>query len=77
MEEEQSRHPDDEQLEQYALGVLAARAIPAFEQHVLICHTCQDRMAEMDARVEAIQAEARQIRTEEIQRADKAGGSNF
>jgi anti-sigma factor RsiW len=67
LEKKQWRHLDDEQMEQYALGVLAQEAIPAFEQHLLICYACQDRVAEMDASVEAIQAEARLVRAEETQ----------
>jgi anti-sigma factor ChrR (cupin superfamily) len=75
LEEEYGRHPNDEQMEQYALGGLAQEAIPAFEQHLLICHTCQDRVAFMDASVEAMQAEARQIRVEEMQ--GKANGTSI
>lgn len=77
MEEERRRHLDDEQVEQYALGGLAQEAIPAFEQHLLICHTCQDRVAYMDASVEAMQAEARQIRVEEMQSKGKANGTSI
>ena len=58
-------HPDDEVMEQYALGTLEAGAIPEFEQHLLTCEPCQDRMAAMDAHVQAMQAEAREIRLRE------------
>jgi anti-sigma factor RsiW len=75
LKEEQPRHLDDEQMEQYALGELAPEAIPAFEQHLLICYACQDRMAEMDAGVEAMQAEARLVRAHEMQSKSKAGVS--
>lgn len=74
--EEEGRHPDDEQVEQYALGVLAVEAIPEFEQHLLTCHDCQDRVAEIDARVQALQAEARQVRVE-MPRGGKAGGTSI
>jgi len=57
-------------MEQYALGTLKAEAVPAFEQHLLVCAGCQDRMAEMDANVQAIRAEAREIRLRE--KPDKA-----
>lgn len=66
---ESARHPDDEELEQYALGTLAADAIPGFEQHLLICHACQDRMAEMDAYVQGMRAAARALRA-----GQKSGG---
>jgi anti-sigma factor ChrR (cupin superfamily) len=65
MGEEQGLHPEDAQIEQYALGVLPTGAIPAFEQHLLICHDCQDRVAEMDAEVQGMQAAAREIRAQE------------
>jgi anti-sigma factor ChrR (cupin superfamily) len=63
---QQSHHLDEEKLEQYALGVLAAEALPPFEQHVLICHGCQDRLAEMEASVQGMQAEARQVRAKQM-----------
>ncbi len=68
MEEELNRHPTEEDLEAYALGILPEKRVPGFEQHLLICAGCQDRMAEMDADVQAMQAEARRIRTEEAQK---------
>ena len=68
MGEEQGRHPDDAQIELYSLGVLAAEAIPAFEQHVLTCHGCQDRVAEMDAEVQGMQAAARELRAQEARK---------
>ena len=63
--EEIDRHPGDEDLEQYALGSLPEAAVPALEQHLLVCAACQDRMNETDLRVQAIQAESRAIRPQE------------
>ena len=57
-----SIHPGSEALEEYALGRLPEETIPAFEQHLLICAGCQDRMLETDADVQAFVAEARAIR---------------
>lgn len=78
MAEEQQLHPDDEQVERYALGVLAAQEIPMVEQHLLICGACQDRVEEMDAYVQGMQAAARQLRVEEmakrVQRRPKSAG---
>jgi hypothetical protein len=71
LEKEKGRHLDEKQIEQYALGVLAPEAVPPFEQHVLICHGCQDRVVEMEASVLAMQAEARQVREREMQRDGK------
>jgi anti-sigma factor ChrR (cupin superfamily) len=62
MMQERTGHPDDEELETYALGVLAEDAVPRLEQHLLICHGCQDRMAEMDAYVQGMQGAARELR---------------
>jgi anti-sigma factor ChrR (cupin superfamily) len=73
MMEEQGRHPDDEQVEQYSLGVLPAGAIPEFEQHILICHDCQDRVARMDAEIQGMQAAAREFRAQEVLKRRKAG----
>ena len=72
-EEEQHRHPEDGQVEQYSLGVLSEDAIPAFEQHLLTCHECQDRVAEMDAEVQGMQAAARQLRAQEAAKRGRAG----
>jgi hypothetical protein len=75
MGEEQGRHPDDAQVEQFSLGVLPAEAVPEFEQHLLICHACQDRVAEMDADVQGLQAEARELRAQEALKRGKSGAS--
>jgi anti-sigma factor ChrR (cupin superfamily) len=61
----EKKHPDEGLFERYALGDLLESEVPAFEQHLLICHECQDRMAETDAYVLGMQAAARKIRAEE------------
>ena len=73
--QEPEHHPDDEVIENYALGIIPAEDIAAFEQHLLICAGCQDRMAEMDANVQAMQAEAREIRIKENQRKRMTNGA--
>jgi hypothetical protein len=75
MSDEPGRHPDEGLIEQYSLGVLAAEAIPAFEQHVLVCHDCQDRVAEMDAQVQGMVAAAREERAQEASKRGQAGSS--
>jgi len=75
MQEEQARHPGEEEMEEYALGMLPQRAIPGFEQHLLICHRCQDRMVSINADVQAMQAEARRIRAREAKKR-RAGRSS-
>ena len=76
LDEEKLGHPDDEELERYSLGMLSPEAIPTFEQHVLICHVCQDRVAEMDASVQGMQAEGRQVRVQEMRLRTKSGGTS-
>jgi hypothetical protein len=41
-------HASDEVLEQYSLGKLPEREVETFEEHLLICPACQDRLGEMD-----------------------------
>ena len=77
MREAQGLHPDEEQIEQYALGVLEAVAIPMLEQHLLTCHACQDRVADMDAEIQGIQAAARELRAEDALRRSKVGTCKF
>ncbi len=69
-------HPGEEELEQYSLGTLPEAAIPAIEQHLLICAACQDRTTKIDAQVQGMQAESRAIRSEENKdRKTMRGGS--
>ena len=65
-------------MEAYALGILPGGVVAGFEQHILVCAECQDKMAEMDAAVQAMQAEARAIRLEETKqrRKTKASGGH-
>ena len=49
-------HLREEELEQYAMGTLPSPALRDFELHLLVCHRCQNRMAEMDAFVSAMRA---------------------
>jgi anti-sigma factor ChrR (cupin superfamily) len=71
---DQERHPDDAEIEKYSLGVLDEVAAGELEQHVLICHDCQDRVAEMDAEIQGMRAAAREIRAQEV-RKQSSGGS--
>ena len=42
------RHATDEVLERYAMGRLAEPALAEFEEHLLVCESCQDRLARED-----------------------------
>jgi len=76
LQEEQGRHPDAEQIERFSLGILSEDAIRVFEQHVLICPACQDRVAEMDACLQGLESEAKELRVEEARHRGKTGSSN-
>lgn len=41
-------HPDDEQLEAYALGRLPSAALDLMEEHLLICQDCQEKVELID-----------------------------
>ena len=41
-------------LEQYALGKLTGDRLGQVEEHLLLCETCRDRLAELDADIGAI-----------------------
>jgi len=49
-----TEHPEEERLEQYALGKLAGDQLGQVEEHLLVCETCRDRLAELDADIRAI-----------------------
>jgi hypothetical protein len=57
-----SEHSSEENLEHYSLGTLSESETEVFEEHLLICPSCQDRLTEMDAYVQAAQAAARKLR---------------
>ena len=76
MDEQHGRHPDDDQMEEYSLGLLSPTEIPGFEQHVMGCPNCQDRVAEMDAHVQGMQAAAKELRAQEVRKRSRAGGCN-
>jgi hypothetical protein len=47
-----------EMLEIYALGHMNERACARLEEHLLVCHRCQDRLAEMDEYIRAARTAA-------------------
>ena len=60
MPSERDRHPEEEELERYALGTLADAEAGAVEEHLLTCEDCRQRLAETDDYVQALrQAAAR------------------
>ncbi len=57
------RHAADATLEQYSLGMLSEREAAEVEEHVLICPSCQERLAETDAYVDAMRQAALKLGT--------------
>ncbi len=55
-------HPSEEDLERYAMGLLAEADVEAFEEHLLICPACQDQLAQTDEFVKAMRAAAQRLR---------------
>jgi hypothetical protein len=43
------RHATDEALERYSMGRLAGPELAGFEEHLLVCESCQDRLAHEDS----------------------------
>jgi hypothetical protein len=49
-------HIEEELLERYSLGKLGEDECASLEEHLLVCHSCQDRLAETDEFVRTIRA---------------------
>lgn len=64
-----SIHADGEELEQYCLGWLSQPECESLEEHLLICASCQDRLAETELYIRAMRDAAGKIHT------DKGDGS--
>lgn len=47
-------HPDEDTLESYALGRLPESEVVRIEEHLLVCHPCQDALKELDEYVTAM-----------------------
>jgi len=52
-------HPSDEILEEYALGRLPEERVVIVEEHLLICESCRDAIAETDRFVAALKSATR------------------
>jgi hypothetical protein len=58
-------HLGADELEEYSMGMLSPAFVRRFEMHLLICHRCQDRLAEVDFFVAAMRAACAEVRTGE------------
>ena len=58
---EQSNHIEEETLELYALGRLGEDEAAPVEEHLLVCHFCQDRLAATDEYIRTVRAAAHKL----------------
>ena len=59
---------DEEEVERYSMGAMTERAIAPFEEHLLICESCQHRLAWADVYVSAMRQAAARLRTGPLKR---------
>src|SRR5262249_44489129 len=55
-------HLDDADLEQYSMGKLPEARLVPFEEHLLACESCQDRLLETEAFVNAVRTVSPKLR---------------
>ncbi len=55
-------HMNDEQIEHYSMGRMSEEDCGQFEEHLLICESCQGRVSEMDEYVAAMATAGRELR---------------
>lgn len=59
-------HMDEEAIEKYSLGNISEEEASRFEEHLLICESCQDRVTESDSYVSTMQCAGAQIRAKAV-----------
>jgi hypothetical protein len=62
MAQDLNPHPDEGELEKYSMADLREEEAAGFEEHLLICQHCQQRLAETDVYVAAMRRAAWQLR---------------
>jgi hypothetical protein len=55
-------HLDESELESYSMGTLPEGRTPQFEEHLLACAQCQDRLLEMDQYINAVRSVSPRLR---------------
>jgi hypothetical protein len=55
-------HIEETELEQYSMGMLSEASLEVFEEHLLACYSCQDRLLEMEAYVNAMRSASPKLR---------------
>jgi hypothetical protein len=61
---EKSVHVAEDQLERYSIGTLHGTAVAQVEEHVLICETCQNKLASIDSWVRSVRRAGAQLRSQ-------------
>ncbi len=65
-------HLDETAMDQYALGLMPEEEISPFEEHLLLCGSCQERLSQNDAFVKAMQeASAKYVKETAAERSDR------
>jgi hypothetical protein len=59
-------HMDEEEFERYSMGAMPEGAIAPFEEHLLICESCRDRLAQTDVYVAAMRNASARLRSETV-----------
>jgi hypothetical protein len=55
-------HLEETELEEYSMGTLSGPSLETFEEHLLACDCCQDRLLEMEAYVNAMRSASPRLR---------------
>ena len=55
-------HLEESEVEQYSMGELPEASLAPFEEHLLACDSCQDRLLEMEAYVNAVRSVSPNLR---------------
>jgi hypothetical protein len=55
-------HLEESDVEQYSMGELPEASLAPFEEHLLACASCQDRLLEMEAYVNAVRSVSPNLR---------------
>ena len=63
---ETHRHLDDEEIEKYSMGDISEKEASRFEEHLLICESCQNRVSESDSYVSTMQCASARIRRADL-----------
>jgi hypothetical protein len=58
-------HLQESELEEYSMGQLPGSRVEVFEEHFLACDTCQDRLLEMEAYVNAMRSASPKLREQQ------------